>query len=569
MKKKELKVLPNHLGIYIRVSTEKQKTEGLSSKNQLDKGITKANNLGWTYSVYDDSGLSGSISWFDRPGIRKLMIDIEEGRVGGLFSIDIDRWSRDSDYIEPQVIITKFKESGIKIFTQTGEYDFSDPSVELSSRIKGVFASYERIQTKLRVKMNVEKSMLNGNNAGGGLLAYGYDRENKKLIVNTKESKVVKMIYDLYLEGKGTQTIAGILNEKKIPTKRNNVGNDMAIKRTIKKANGEYEIEKITKKGDEFVWRDTVVYNILKNPIYIGKKKFKEHTIPSPQIIEVEKYDAVQVFLKEKMRFKREPYTNVGKQVNQFLLKGLIRCGKCGRSFFGHKRKDLKDKAYKCLSHRYKSEWCGNRGIDIDYTEKVIWESLSGLEKELIHMIDTQSSHSYMDKELIGISQNLIEKNTKHILNLERRYNEGEIKKDRYSSLLNEYESEIKLAEEKIKAIKDSNYIIENRDTYLKVVNEFGKTINRAKTFQEKQLIVRAFIDSITITTDNEHKCQNIIVNYKMDKFSFLRLKGDIAVRYKSNWIRLINESSPIKWGGITEKNDDGSDPQFVLNITA
>jgi hypothetical protein len=120
---------------------------------------------------------------------------------------------------------------------------------------------------------------------------------------------------------------------------------------------------------------------MLKNPTYIGQKKYKSITIPSPKIIDEDTFNIVQEMLKEKMKFKRAPYTNVGKRVNFFLLKGLIRCSVCGRSYYGHKRVDLRDKAYKCLSQRYKNEYCGNRGIDIDYLDNLIWNSLLDLDK--------------------------------------------------------------------------------------------------------------------------------------------------------------------------------------------
>ena len=57
-KSKIEKILPNHLAIYIRVSTGRQVKEGYSLQDQMDRGIVKAKELGWTYKVFDDSGVS-------------------------------------------------------------------------------------------------------------------------------------------------------------------------------------------------------------------------------------------------------------------------------------------------------------------------------------------------------------------------------------------------------------------------------------------------------------------------------------------------------------------------------
>ena len=80
--------------------------------------------------------------------------------------------------------------------------------------------------------------MKNGKVGGGLLINYGYTKdENKMLVIDPVESKVVKLIYQLCLEGKGTKVISNYLNENNIPTKRMNVKNSSMKVKGKKKIN--------------------------------------------------------------------------------------------------------------------------------------------------------------------------------------------------------------------------------------------------------------------------------------------------------------------------------------------
>jgi len=560
MAKKKIIVLPKHLAIYIRVSTDKQAIEGISVDNQLDKGMEVARKLGWTYHIYSDAGLSGSISYFERPALNRLMLDIEQNKIGGLYSFDIDRWSRDPSYIEPQIIITKFIESKIKIFTNSGEQDLGNSGVAMTMRLKGFFASYERLLTKERVISALEKSMKDGKNAGGGQLQlYGYNSVNKALVINEEEANVVKNVYKYYLEGHGTKVISNLLNEGGIKTKRNSQANGkMTIKKGSKnKTTGEYEIIKRVVDGSEFHWSDTTIYNMLKNTTYIGQKKYKDIIIPAPRIIDDQTFGAVQNLLKEKMKFKRAPYTNVGKQVNHFLLKGLIRCAMCGKGFYGHKRVDLKDKAYKCLSHRYKAQWCGNRGLDIDYLDNLVWNSLQNIGESIISSMELRSKQSEkMYKAEMNHYESMGAEANKNLIKLERRYTEGDIKKQSYEALAKEYEYEIKKWEAEVKQIKKTFYLIENKGMILDIVKHFTDGIKEVKTFEEKQSFIRGFVSHIAILTyrddslenkDKPIKKQVILIHYKFDEISQYYIKDEIDILYKNNWQRICSETKPFR----------------------
>lgn len=538
---------PNVLAIYTRVSTNRQKNEGYSLSIQVETGKAKAKEIGWEYVLYQDAGVSGNVSWQERTGLLHLINDMNAGKIGAIYTIATDRLSRDEEYEEPQLLISMFKKAGIKLYTRNGENDYSNPGVELAARIQGVFASLERNLIKERTKAGARKSMQSGNTAGGGaVLPYGYDRQDKKLVINKDEARIVKLIFELYKKGNGTQKIAGILNDKGIPTKRNSIATgNMLVKKTIRNKDGERETIKVVKQGKEFVWRDSVIYSMLINPLYKGEKHWSDLVIPVPQIVDTETFDVVQTLLKEKSKFKK-PIKN------HFLLKGLVRCGKCGKSFYGHKRADLRDKAYRCLSHRYKAEWCGNRGIDIDYLDTLVWNEMLKFEDGVKDTYEwMESNEGYKVYEATRSKCEMIIKEAeKNRRSLTKKYVAEKIKEDLYNKVLIDYENEIAKAQMKLQDIESDNFLMINKKQILSIVKEFTKGMNKVETVEDKEGYIRAFVDKVVIMSGETAKSdyyQNVIIYYKLDQFTQCYLKGEVDIMYKKNWQRIGSESKALK----------------------
>ncbi|SEN22051.1 Site-specific DNA recombinase [Mucilaginibacter gossypiicola] len=558
-KKVDLKLpLPNKLAIYIRVSTQQQAKDGISALDQRMRGEKLAHDLGWDYEIYDDSGLSGTKGAEERQGLLRLLNDVEDRKIGGMYSVDIDRWSRDANYEEPQYIITKLKEAGIKIYFPGGEFNLSDPNIELMGRIKGVFASYESLQTKARVKRGLERSMTEGKNAGGGaMVAYGYDRINKVLEINEAEAAVVKKIFELYISGMGSFAISSYLKENGIPTKRNNTkSGQMRIgkKKVVAFKDGVVVEDKQVKQAKDFTWRDSVVMAILKNPIYKGEKRFNDYKIPCPIIIEPRVFDSVQLLFSERKKFKAPPNSTNHDRItkNKFLLKGLLVCGnsKCGKSFYGKLRADLKDKAYVCLSQKYKGEWCGNKGIDIDFLNDLVWKECLNIEKSIIqHFEKFETENSYNGnssiKENLGKVEYAKEKLNelqKSKVRLLRNFNDEKINESDFNLLNSEYDNEIKLYEyEKLEAEKKLT-VYYSKDNLIKSVKEYLKSFNPiTATFEEKQNFIRAFVKRVTLarglfwTNYYNPEAHRIYIEYKFNDLTHLRLSSKIEVGYKPN----------------------------------
>jgi site-specific DNA recombinase len=199
--------------------------------------------------------------------------------------------------------------------------------------------SYELETMKYRSKSGLLNSAKKGHVGGGKMWPYGYMKESeisKKLVINPIEAEIIKEIFDMYLNGKGTLKISTILNSKNIPT------------RTNKK------------------WRDKVVYDIICNSIYCGQRRFKNEIVNAPAIITEDQY-------LEANKIRKENYNKqtINSKFEYLLNEKLIKCGVCNKSYFAHKRTSGKDNSYKCISIRYNDN-CGNTAISIDKLEYAV-----------------------------------------------------------------------------------------------------------------------------------------------------------------------------------------------------
>ncbi|HLD38270.1 MAG TPA: recombinase family protein [Candidatus Nanoarchaeia archaeon] len=222
------------VAIYSRVSTEEQAKEGLSVDAQIDKCESFCKARGWeVFKVYKDSGFSaGSLN---RPALELLLRDAEDKRFNIILVYKIDRFSRKlKDLI---TILEDLKMKGINFTSVTEQIDTTSAMGEAFFQIIGVFAQLERGMVKERVQLSFDRKI----NLGEVLYRapFGYIYQNKKLVKHPENAEKVKEIFEMWNAG---------INYKEICKK--------------------FDISPST------------CYQILRNPIYIGKIKYKGNLYP-------------------------------------------------------------------------------------------------------------------------------------------------------------------------------------------------------------------------------------------------------------------------------------------------
>lgn len=300
--------------IYIRVSTLEQAKEGYSIGEQEVRLKTYAEAMGFTVTkVYTDPGYSGGN--MDRPALQEMIKKINTTDVVLVYKLDrLSRSQKDTLFLIEEV----FLKNDVNFISMSESFDTSTPFGRAMIGILSVFAQLEREQIRERTIMGKEARAKSGKwhgSGGEGRRVRGYNYVDGSLVINEYEAEAIKLIFDEYCKGKGIHSISSIIN-KKFP----------GIFKT-----------------------DSTVFNIIRNPIYIGKIKYKgkEYQGEHEPIISASQFETAQNLIK-----KRTTKTNAFKK--HYLLTGIMRCGHCGARMFGKSGGRLKDgslmKYYCCYS---------------------------------------------------------------------------------------------------------------------------------------------------------------------------------------------------------------------------
>lgn len=243
--------------IYTRKSTE----EGLEQDfNSLDAQreacaayILSQKHEGWAElsDRYDDGGFSGGS--MDRPGLKQLLTDVEAGRIDIIVVYKVDRLTRSlADFAK---MVDLFDGAGVSFVSVTQAFNTTSSMGRLTLNVLLSFAQFEREVTAERIRDKVAASKRKGMWMGGAV-PMGYDVKDKALIVNQGEAKAIRTIFAEYLAAGSVRELSDRLNVLGIVSKR----------RTDRHGR--------TTGGTSF--SHGALYNILRNPIYIGKTRHKD-----------------------------------------------------------------------------------------------------------------------------------------------------------------------------------------------------------------------------------------------------------------------------------------------------
>ena len=320
------------VGFYIRLSRDDGNIESDSivSQRSLLRRYVKENNY-IVVDEYVDDGFTGTN--FDRPGFKKMIQDIELGKINMIITKDMSRLGR--DYIGTGELIEKyFPNNNVRyIAINDGIDTFIDNTNNDIAPFKAIMNDMYAKDISKKVKSSLRSRMKDGLYVSGRCpFGYKKDPTNKNhLVVNVEQANVVKLIFDLALKGNTYHFIAQYLTQRKIKTPAsyyNYVWNTKCSTECISQEYG--------------VWVDTTIKAILTNRIYTGdavqgktKKinyKLKKTVKNNPDdyiiventheaIIDKSTFNYVQTLLpKNAKRPEKKRF---------YLLDGLLYCGDC------------------------------------------------------------------------------------------------------------------------------------------------------------------------------------------------------------------------------------------------
>jgi site-specific DNA recombinase len=296
------------IALYCRVSTDEQAREGISLEEQQERLKAYCRAMGWDHEVivFVDDGYSAKS--IERPRLTKLIDSVQKGTITKVMVTKLDRMSR--RLLDLLKLIDLFQDHGVSFISISESFDTNTPSGRLTLQVLGAVAEFERE----RIRERVFENMLHAAGNGKWLTQspYGYSLEDKELVINEAEAKVVHDIYDMYLEkGMGFYTIAKHLNKEGISSKQNK----------------EWSIRSIKLLLTNPVYKGTLVWNRMDSSKKKRVVKDEEEWVVMedclPVIIEPSIWERVQ------QRMSQKPIAPRAKS-SPHLLGGMIKCGNCG-----------------------------------------------------------------------------------------------------------------------------------------------------------------------------------------------------------------------------------------------
>ncbi|MDR5654365.1 recombinase family protein [Ruixingdingia sedimenti] len=279
--------------VYTRKSSEEGLEQEFNSlhaqREACEAFIASQRSEGWVLvrDQYDDGGISGGT--LERPGLQRLLEDIEDGLVDVVVVYKIDRLSRSlADFAK---LVEVFDRNGVTFVSVTQSFNTTTSMGRLTLNILLSFAQFEREVTAERIRDKVAASRKKGMWMGG-VPPYGYRVENRKLVVDEDATAHVRWIFERFLEIGSCTELAREVGTRGIRTPRGN---------------------RIDKK---------YIYRMLSNRAYIGEAVHKGDSYPGEHdaIIDREIWDRVHAILQESPR-KRAARTRAESPA---LLKGLL-----------------------------------------------------------------------------------------------------------------------------------------------------------------------------------------------------------------------------------------------------
>ncbi|MBR1155237.1 recombinase family protein [Bradyrhizobium sp. AUGA SZCCT0169] len=281
--------------IYTRKSTEhglEQEFNSLDAQREACEAYIKSQAFqGWKAlpQQYNDPAFSGGN--LDRPALKRLLADIEAGKVDVIVVYKIDRLTRSlADFAK---LVDAFDAKSVSFVAVTQQFNTTTSMGRLTLNVLLSFAQFERELSAERVRDKVAASRRKGKWTGG-TVPLGYATKDKKLVIDKSEAETVRTIFRLYLELGSFSKLVAELDRRKIVTKRRST--------KVAKYQG----------GIPFTYGPLAYF--LKNRIYIGEthhggKWFKgEHDA----ILDPPTFERVQELLKSNTVKRKVKFSESG-----------------------------------------------------------------------------------------------------------------------------------------------------------------------------------------------------------------------------------------------------------------
>ncbi|MFT3881786.1 MAG: recombinase family protein [Gemmatales bacterium] len=387
--------------IYTRKSTEEGLEQEFNSLDAQREGaeafIKSQSHERWTCvpERYDDGGFTGGN--IERPALKRLLEDIEAGRVDVVLVYKVDRLSR--SLMDFARLMSLFESKGVSFVSVTQQFSTTSSMGRLTLNILLSFAQFEREIISERTRDKIAATRRKGKWSGGRpILGFDIDKSSGKLVVNKVEAEQVQEIFKLFIEKRGMVLLLEELHHR-----------GWRNKSWVKRSGA-------TIMGAPFN-RISLGY-LLRNVLYVGRVRYKAEIHPGehPAIVEVKLWEEVQ------SQFARRE-TERHAQPSESLLMGKVFCGACRSAMTPSHTSRLQTRRYryyvctKAQRHGWNS--CPSKSLPAGQLESYVMEQLRGLAQKVVP--SELKSHEQGPAEVIAVWDKFLSadlKSNHHLFNL-------------------------------------------------------------------------------------------------------------------------------------------------------
>ena len=434
--------------------------------------------------IFADEGITGT-SADKRPEFLRMIKDCELHKIDRIITKSVSRFARNVK--EALLYVRKLKLLGIGVqFEKEGIYTLSMGDEMLLNTFAAI-AEEESVEISIRLRNANTKRMADGDFVDGNA-PYGFRLVDRKLVEYKPEADIIRRIFSDYLSGKSTHEIARLLNEDRIPSRKNTLWKGTAIRYILK--NEKY-------KGD-FLCQKTYHTSVLP---FRQKRNYgdeDQYYIKDSHegIISRDDFDLANEIMEQ-----RKEYQKTDAEYIEYPFTSMIVCPECGSSYI--RKKSRGGIYWACTKHLESRDLCPSHYIrEIRIQEAyitmvnklrfsgtdIINDTVSAIEKA----IETEKR---ANTQAFDMSRKISELTAK-LLMLEQLKGKGYLTVDVYLAQSKELTSQIS----RLKGERSNMLVSELSEplTGLKELSEMLKTIDMpVDRFDEKQF--RKIVERIEI----------------------------------------------------------------------
>jgi len=482
-------VLKNRAAEYLRYSSDGQNEATISAQHRIVETYAEQEGYSIVKSYVDEAETATTSD--NRDAFLQMLSDAKKGMFDYIIVWQFSRFARNKE--ESVIYKAMLRKIGVRVISATEKTD-DTPSGKLLEGMLEVLNQYFSDNLSVEVKKGKKENVLTGKHAGHKVPFGIYKEEETTLFkIDEEKAKVIRYIFELYLQGYGARRISAKLHEK-----------------------GYKPV-----KGD--VWRESSIRQFLISEAYVGiynytinkgtpaEETFKLDNI-YPPIIDEKTWAAAQKMRLQKTKPKRSSRNRL------YILTGKTVCGHCGKNYVGScnpvKRKngDTKYYYYDCSgkgSTGKHAKSCRNKAVNAEKIEAWVLEKIAEhiLSDKAIETILTTVAQKIKEKsKTSGGDIKKLEKEAKEINEKLDRfldlYGDGKISKARLNEKTENLEKVLATIQLELDQLKNLNStkidLNEIRAFLLKSRDKINDT--RPET---KKALIDAFVEKIVITPDD------------------------------------------------------------------